>query len=101
MFSYRLSRARRTVAFEILAKMFEVFQKAINLEPKVVEQIVLACTELHNHLRKAPITPNLSLDANMVNREQIPGMLPLQYEQHNFTINSTIVCDLYMKDFDD
>lgn len=102
VFSYRLSRARRTVenAFGILAKRFEVFHKAINLEPKKVEKIVLACTALHNYLRKAPITPTLCSDANIENADEILGMLPLEYEEHT-TINGTIVRNLYMKYFNE
>ena len=54
IFSYRLSRARRTVenAFGILSSRFRVFQKPINLNPSEVEKIVLACTALHNYLRR-------------------------------------------------
>lgn len=102
VFSYRLSRARRTVenAFGILANRFAVFHKPINLEPTKVVQIVLACTALHNYLRTAPVTPNLCSGANN-DTEDIPGMLPLEYEQQTSTINGTIVRDLYMKYFNE
>lgn len=54
IFSYRLARARRTVenAFGILANRFRVFLTPINLPPGKVDIIVLACTTLHNYLRR-------------------------------------------------
>ena len=107
VFSYRLSRAQRTVenAFGILANRFQMLKKPLDLEPQKVEQIVIACTALHNYLSKAPIIPNLCSDANIVNREQIPGtynlMLPLECQEHSSTINGTTVRNLYMKYFND
>ncbi|KAK4325472.1 hypothetical protein Pmani_003923 [Petrolisthes manimaculis] len=107
VFSYRLSRARRTVenAFGILANRFQVFKKTIDLEPQKIDKIVLACTALHNYLRKPSVTPNLCSDANIVNREQIPGtynlMLPLERQEHNSTANGTNVHNLYMKYFNE
>lgn len=52
VFSYRLSRVRRTVenAFGILANRFRVLLTQINLEPAKVEKVVLACAVLHNFL---------------------------------------------------
>ena len=54
IFSYRLSRARRTVenAFGILANRFRVFLAPINLHPTKVEKIVLASVAVHNFLLK-------------------------------------------------
>lgn len=54
IFSYRLSRARRTVenAFGILANRFRVFLTPIQLPLGKVEKIVLACTTLHNYQRR-------------------------------------------------
>ena len=54
IFSYRLSRARRVVenAFGIMSNKFRILLSAINLSPQKVEKIVLACTALHNFLRR-------------------------------------------------
>ena len=54
IFSYRLSRARRTVenAFGLLSNRFRVLLAPINLSPKKVESVILACLVLHNLLRK-------------------------------------------------
>lgn len=54
IFSYRLSRARRTVenGFGILANRFRVFLSPLNLSPEKVEIIVFACIALHNFLRR-------------------------------------------------
>ncbi|XP_055072963.2 uncharacterized protein [Misgurnus anguillicaudatus] len=53
VFNYRLSRARRIVenTFGIFANRFRVFLTTINLQPNVVEDIVLASCALHNYLR--------------------------------------------------
>ena len=66
VFSYKLSRARRTAenAFGIMVQRFAVLKKNIELEPSVVEVIVLAITALHNFLlsrnSKAYIPPGLA-----------------------------------------
>ena len=54
IFSYRLSRARRTVesAFGMLANKFRIFLSPINLSPTKVETLVLATCALHNFLRR-------------------------------------------------
>lgn len=79
IFSYRLSRARRTVenAFGILANRFKIFQSPINLSPGKVDMVVLACTALHNFLRRDHVTqctPEGSLDSEDVARcTVVPG----------------------------
>ena len=67
IYSYRLARASRIAenAFGIMASRFRILQSAIQLEPKKVEKIILACTALHNYLRRnheALYTPVTSLD---------------------------------------
>lgn len=96
IYSYRLSRARRVVenAFGIMANRFRVFLNAINLEPRKVEKIVLACTALHNYLRREHesfYTPAGSIDTeNVVDGTVTQGswrgdrqLLPLQRFRRN------------------
>lgn len=52
IFNYRLSRARRTIenAFGILRARFRVFQGPLQVQPNMVDKIVLAACCLHNLL---------------------------------------------------
>lgn len=52
IFNYRLSRARRVVknAFGILSNRWRIFQTNIQIQPKSVDNIVLAACCLHNML---------------------------------------------------
>ncbi|XP_031329600.1 putative nuclease HARBI1 [Photinus pyralis] len=52
IYNYRLSRARRIVenVFGILAARFRIFHTCINLEPRNIESVVMACCMLHNFL---------------------------------------------------
>jgi hypothetical protein len=52
IFNYRLSRARRIVenAFGMLQERFELFQKGVKVQPKYINNIILASTCLHNFI---------------------------------------------------
>lgn len=52
VFNYRLSRARRIVesAFGILQLRFEIFQRRIQVQANYIDNIILACTCLHNYI---------------------------------------------------
>ena len=81
-FSYRLSRARRTVenAFGILANRFRVFLSPINLHPSKVEKIVLASTALHNFLL-AENAPGYSEYSPPDADTDHPQLMPLEITQ--------------------
>ena len=93
IFNYRLSRARRCSenAFGIFAQSFRVFFTKINLDPAVVEWIILACCGLHNVLRtlsRDSYTPSsfvdtVSDDGTIIDGQwrdnaESPHMLPLK-----------------------
>lgn len=97
MFSYRLSRARHVVenAFGILAKRFRIFHSPIQLHPDKVVPLVLACTCMHNFLRRDQATqyiqPDGSLDSeDLIHRtvapadwRRSPGLTGLQRKGRN------------------
>nr|CAI5850163.1 unnamed protein product [Callosobruchus analis] len=81
VFNYRFSRARRIVenAFGIMASVFRVFRKPMQLKVDNVEKITKACVYLHNYLRKSKTsrslyTPSGSFDnEDLENGTIIPG----------------------------
>lgn len=79
VFNYRLSRARRIVenVFGIMAAIFRIFRKPMQLEPEKASKIVLTCVLLHNFLRKSRSSKNIytppgTFDAEN-DGESIPG----------------------------
>lgn len=55
IYNYRHCRARRVVenVFGILSVVFRVLRKPLLLEPEQAQKVVLACTHLHNFLRRS------------------------------------------------
>lgn len=55
VYNYRHSRARRISEnlFGIFAHRFRIFQKVIELHPKIVQTLTLAALTLHNYLRNS------------------------------------------------
>lgn len=53
IYNYRVSRARRVVenAFGIMANRFRVFHTMIQMDPRNLEAVVMACCVLHNMMR--------------------------------------------------
>lgn len=70
-YNYRVSRARRIVenAFGILASRFRIFHTEINIEPKRIESVVMACCALHNYLIKS--VPNSYSPQECFDRENL------------------------------
>lgn len=77
IFSYRVSRARRTVenAFGMLANRFRIFLSPINLPPDKVEMLVLACTSLHNFLRRDNVNKYMQSEASLVSEDVSEGTI--------------------------
>ena len=77
LFNYRLSRARRVVenAYGILAQRFQCLLKVLQLHPRGVEKVTLACCILHNLLRdQNPVNFMRMVDReNPHNHDVIPG----------------------------
>lgn len=112
--SYRVSRGRRTVenGFGMLANRFRVFLAPINLPPETVETIVLACTALHNFLRKEQVSKYSQsegcLESEIASDGIIaPGewrqtggeLLRLQVVGRNATIEGKMVREKFMEYF--
>ncbi len=71
IFSYRVSRARRTFenAFGMLANRFRIFLSPINLPPDKVEMVVLACMSWHNFLRRDNVNKYMQSEACLVSED--------------------------------
>nr|CAI5864823.1 unnamed protein product [Callosobruchus analis] len=73
VFNYRLSRARRIVenAFGIMASVFRVFRKPMQLKVDNVEKITKACVYLHNYLRKSKTSSSLYTRSGSFDNEEL------------------------------
>lgn len=88
IFNYRLSRARRMVesAFGTLRLKFEIFDKSLRIQPNYLDNIILACTCLHNYimegenLRYADAinnTSNSTILENIESHDEDSALLPM------------------------
>ena len=75
VYNYRLCRCRRVVenTFGILTSRFRIFHRTIEVQPKFVKNIVLACCILHNYMRKE--ANNQYLADGSVDRELPDGTI--------------------------
>lgn len=79
IFNYRLSRARRVIesAFGIMAAIFRVYRRPLDLDQSTVIAIIKATCVLHNMLREQCtshyVTPGLIDDENLTNGEIVRG----------------------------
>lgn len=106
IYSYRVSRARRTVenAFGMLANRFRVFLSPINLPPDSVEMVVLACTSLHNFLRRDEIHNYLQPEGCLLfddHQRATPNLIALQRLGRNITNEVKHIQDQYMEFFNE
>lgn len=104
IFNYRLSRAGHTAqnAFGVLASVFKILRRPIELNSERVKKIILATVSLHNFLRKREDSINLYTPPNMFdtevngeivngswrNNDKMTSFLPLQSIPHRAAINA-------------
>jgi hypothetical protein len=57
VFNYRLSRAKRYIecAFGILANMWRIFHRPLDVDIRLAEKIVGACVAFHNFVRQRDV----------------------------------------------
>lgn len=69
IFNYRLSRARRIIknVFGILVERFGILKNEINLDLHNIAPVVMACSTLHNFLRRE--TPDTYSPQDSFDRE--------------------------------
>lgn len=83
IYNYRHSRARRVSenAFGIMSKKFRIFLKKFNISPDHLDIIILACSALHNFLRKDAC----AWQAGELDTEEVPeGLIDLHNIGGNF-----------------
>lgn len=71
--NYRISRARRVVenTFGLLASVFRILHKTIDLHVENTKKVVLACAYLHNFLRRSSQSLNLYSPPGVFDNEDI------------------------------
>lgn len=71
--NYRISRARRVVenTFGLLASVFRILHKTIDLHVENTKKVVLACVYLHNFLRRSSQSLNLYSPPGVFDNEDI------------------------------
>ncbi len=79
IYNYRHCRARRVIenAFGILASRWRIFHTPIPLLPSTVNQIVMACTVLHNMLMVNTTKAEMKLLRKEYNMKECEGLTPL------------------------
>lgn len=79
IYNYRLSRARRTIenTFGIMCMKWRIYQRPMDTDVVVTENIVKATVCLHNWLRKDDLqgTPHRYLTSEMVDQEDALGRI--------------------------
>ncbi|KAM3621251.1 uncharacterized protein V6R79_008446 [Siganus canaliculatus] len=76
VFNYRLSRARLVVecAFGVLASQWQLYRRALEVQPDVAEICVKATCVLHNFLRLTTSTPVVRGASTGADMELLPGL---------------------------
>ncbi len=118
VFNYRLSRARRIVenSFGLMASVFRIFRKPMELKLDNIIDVTLCCVYLHNFLRKSVSSrsryaPFGCLDSEDINSREIilgswreitendTGLRPLVNIARRPSLHATNVRDEYLEYF--
>lgn len=88
-FNYRLSRARRVVenVFGIMSSVFRVLRKPMLLDPQRASNVVMACSLLHNFLRKSRTSSSRYTPAGTFDSEHDGQIVPGTWRQDNNNCN--------------
>nr|CAI5866892.1 unnamed protein product [Callosobruchus analis] len=95
VFNYQLSRARRIVenAFGIMASVFRVFRKPMQLKVDNVEKITKACVYLHNYLRKSKTSRSLYTPSEIFDNEDLENGTIIPVTWRSITQNDAgLIC---------
>lgn len=101
IFNYRLSRARRCVenAFGILRARFRVFHGPMQVQPDMVDKIVLAACCLHNFLRTETLLPEENLMDFTDHSSNIDCLINIESLPRNPSKNAVYVREKYKEYF--